>query len=120
LGFFFRNSGHADTADLGCLRMGEKQVRAAAEKAALELLAPKFEALADLAVARSRASPEELDRVMADARKRAQDIIENAKAERTDRIERARAASQAARVAGWTPEELRVLQLGPSASPSAA
>jgi hypothetical protein len=100
--------------------MGEKQVRAATEKAALELLAPKFEVLANLAVARSNASVEELNRLMSDARKGAQDIIEKAKAERAERIERARVALQEARAAGWTPAQLRELQLDPSASSSVA
>lgn len=96
--------------------MGEKQIRAAAEKAARELHEPKFKALADLAVARRRAMPDELERVLADARERAQRILDNAKAEKVNRVEQARAAFQAARTAGWTPEELRGLNLGPSSS----
>ncbi|MFJ8966707.1 hypothetical protein ACIRG5_45660 [Lentzea sp. NPDC102401] len=99
--------------------MGEKQIRAAAEKAARELHEPKFKALADLAVASRRAAPEELKRVLTDAKEQAQRILDNAKTEKANRVEQARVALQTARSAGWTSKELRGLNLDqPSSRPA--
>jgi hypothetical protein len=96
--------------------MGEKQIRAHADKAAAEVLGPLFAALSDLAVAAAEANQEEALRAAAKAK--AQQILEAAEAEIVARRERWWLAWQAARQAGWTPNKLRSDPIGQRRPPA--
>jgi len=85
--------------------MGEKQIRAQADKVGADALRPMFDALADLAVAVDAASRR--DEVRAQARERAERIMADAEAEIGRRDQRWRDAWQAALAAGWTAAQLR-------------
>ena len=85
--------------------MGEKQIRAQADKVGADALRPMFDALADLAVAVDAASRR--DEVRAQARERAERIMADAEAEIGRRDQHWRDAWQAALAAGWTAAQLR-------------
>jgi hypothetical protein len=73
--------------------MGEKQIRALADKVGADALRPMFDALADLAVAVDAASRR--DEVRAQARERAERLMADAEAEIGRRDQRWRDAWQA-------------------------
>ena len=85
--------------------MGERQIRAQADRTGAEVLGPMFKALGDLAVAAAEAGQDE--ELRAAARARARQILEAAEAEIVRRKQRWWLAWQAARQAGWSAEKLR-------------
>jgi uncharacterized membrane protein len=97
--------------------MGEKQIRAHADKAATEVLGPLFTALSDLAVAAAEANQEDVLRAAAKAK--AQQILDAAEAEIVARRERWWLAWQAARRAGWSADKLRSDPIGQRQPPAA-
>jgi len=97
--------------------MGDKQIRAQADKAGAEVLGPLFAALGDLAVAAAEANRE--DELRAAAKARAQQILDAAEAEIVRRREGWWLAWQAARHAGWTVGKLRSAPINQRQPPSA-
>jgi len=97
--------------------MGEKQIRAHADKLGADALRPMFESLQNLAVAADAASREA--EVRARARAQAQRILDDAEAEIARRYEDWRRAWQAARDAGWTIEKLRAEPINQRQPPAA-
>lgn len=97
--------------------MGEKQIRAAAARAAAQALERRSTAVQDLAVAASAAG--QADHLRAEAERRIEEIRAATEAEIARRVERWRKAWQAALAAGWKPGELRGAPLNLT-SPSAA
>jgi hypothetical protein len=97
--------------------MGEKQIRAQADKAGAEVLGPLFAALGDLAAA--AAGPTRRLNCAAAARAEAQQILDAAEAEIVRRREGRWSAWQAARRAGWNTEKLRSAPINHRQPPAA-
>jgi hypothetical protein len=97
--------------------MGEKQIRARAERAATEALQPQFDALGNLAIAADAAG--KADELRAAAHRRAQQIHEAAELEIARRYDAWRQAWHDARRAGWTVEVLRSAPINQQPPPAA-
>ncbi len=97
--------------------MGEKQIRAAAARAAAQALERRSTAVQDLAVAASAAG--QADHLRAEAERRIEEIRAATEAEIARRVEQWRKAWQAALAAGWKPGELRGAPLNLTSPPAA-
>lgn len=95
--------------------MGEKQIRTETERAAMEALRPRIEALTDLAVAAAAAG--EADALRAAGNAKAAKIHAAVEEEIDARFERWLKAWDAAIGAGWTPQGLRSFPVNQSPPP---
>jgi len=97
--------------------MGEKQIRAQADRTGAEVLGPMFKALGDLAVAAAEAGQDAELRAAADAK--ARQILDAAETEIVRRKQRWWLAWQSARQAGWSAERLRAAPINQRQPPAA-